>query len=353
MDRPRILIVDTDINYIIPLQQKFVKEYFEKIDLEIISDQNYYEQFFVSPQKADILIVSEELYTPAINRHNIRNVFVMAEQYTEIQCDNSGVNRIYKYTNIRDIFNTIAGKSAISSESLNNIVKKETNIILVYAGCGGVGKTTIAFGVSACLSKNYKKALYLNAARLHTFQTLLENMSPITSTDVYVELTKPHNDMYAEIKHILRNEGFDYIPPFRIPLMSLGVKYSIYERIAVSAKKSGEYDYIIIDTDSAFDEDKARLIDIADKVIIVTKQSKACVYATNVLADNINGSNSDKYIFVCNDFDEDIQNYLISPDILKKFNVAEYVEHFCHYDQLKASDLANKNDMEKIAYLVS
>ena len=39
MAKPRIIIADTDINYIIPLQLKFVEDFFEKIDLEIISDK--------------------------------------------------------------------------------------------------------------------------------------------------------------------------------------------------------------------------------------------------------------------------------------------------------------------------
>ena len=82
MSKPRIIIADTDISYIIPLQQKFIEEYFEKIDLEIISEQNYYELFFASPQKIDMLIVSEELYTPALQRHNIGSIFLMTEQYT-------------------------------------------------------------------------------------------------------------------------------------------------------------------------------------------------------------------------------------------------------------------------------
>ena len=86
MSKPKIIIADTDISYIIPLQQKFIEEYFEKIDLEIISEPSYYEHFFASPQKADVLIVSEGLYTPAIQRHNIGSIFLMTEQYAENMC---------------------------------------------------------------------------------------------------------------------------------------------------------------------------------------------------------------------------------------------------------------------------
>lgn len=353
MIKPRIIIADTDINYITPLQQKFIEEYFEKIDLEIISDREYYEFFFSSPQKADVLIVSEELYSPVVDRHDITNIFVMTEHRKENPSGYpSSIEQIYKYTNIDEVFNAITGKS---EDSLRRVSKadRETQIILVYAGSGGVGKTTIALGVCASLNQCHKKILYMNADRLQMFQIMFSNMSPVNSADIYASLGTPDENIYSEIKHALRNEGFFYLPPFRTALMSSGIKYSIFEKIAISAKKTGDYDYILIDSDAAFDEYKASLIDIADKVIIVTKQSRASVYATNLLVSNINGINTDKYIFVCNDFDENAPNYLISPDIIKKFSITEYVGHLPRYDQLKVNDLADEQRIQKIAYLVS
>ena len=39
-------------------------------------------------------------------------------------------------------------------------------------------------------------------------------------------------------------------------------------------RKREEYDFIIIDTDSVFDEEKARLLGEADKVVVVTRQDE-------------------------------------------------------------------------------
>ena len=49
MAKPRIIIADTDINYIIPLQAKFAEEFPDETELEIITDQSYFEQLFASP----------------------------------------------------------------------------------------------------------------------------------------------------------------------------------------------------------------------------------------------------------------------------------------------------------------
>lgn len=62
MDKPRVVIADTDENYIQSIELKFIEDFFDKVQLEIITDQEYFERLFMTPQSADILIVSEDLY---------------------------------------------------------------------------------------------------------------------------------------------------------------------------------------------------------------------------------------------------------------------------------------------------
>lgn len=100
MTKPKVIIADEDVNYIIPLQFKFVSDFFNKIELEIISDRNYFEEFFSRPQNAEILIVSDELYDSSLQRHNIANIFVMMEQFEEGDTGDLNVNRLFKYTSI-------------------------------------------------------------------------------------------------------------------------------------------------------------------------------------------------------------------------------------------------------------
>ena len=146
MAKPRIIIADTDINYIIPLQAKFAEEFPDETELEIITDQSYFEQLFASPQKADILIVSDRLYSGALRRHDIGYIFVMAEQYEEGTTEELSINRLFKYTSLREIFNEIVGKS---SDVLNTKIhtKKACQTVLVCSACGGAGKTTVAMGL--------------------------------------------------------------------------------------------------------------------------------------------------------------------------------------------------------------
>ena len=351
MEKPRIIIADTDFGYIIPLQAKFVQEYFEKVDIEIITTKSYFLSLFSIPQTADVLIISEELYSPAIHRHNITNIFLMTERQEEDTHDPI-VSKIYKYTSIKGIFNEIISKCAVSLAG-EDTPRKETQVILVYSACGGVGKTTLALGMSACLAKNYKRVLYINAERMQTFQRLLANPTPISTTDIYARLGSADDRIYEDIKHAIRKELFSYLPPFKTPLISLGLEYDIFEKIILSAKKSTDYDYIIVDTDTALDDLKARLINNADKVIIVTRQTTASIYATNMLVSNINCSNSDKFIFVCNDFSKNTENALISSEAALRFTVQDYIEHIERYDRVNCDTLAGCPGIQKTAFLVT
>ena len=134
--------------------------------------------------------------------------------------------------------------------------------------------------------------------------------------------------------------------------MSLGLNFSVYEKIIVSAKKNGDYDFIVVDTDAAFDEEKAALLNMADKVVVVIKQTLVSVLATNILVSNINGANTDKYIFICNDFDKEEDNALISPNLSLKFSVTDYVEHMNHYDSLRCEDYSKNAGIQRTAFLV-
>lgn len=351
MAKPRVIIADTDANYIIPLQLKFAEDYFEKVDLEIITDEMYFDELFSTPQSADILIISELLYDSSIQRHNIPNVFLMTEQYEEEMTADLSVDRIFKYTSIKEIFNEVIGKSAVFRNIEGNS-KQETQIVLVYSAGGGVGKTTVAIGISAALTKNYKRVMYINAAQMQCFQYLLKNDTAITAPDIYAKLASIKGSIYPEIKHVLRKELFTYLPPFKAALMSVGVDYSVYRMIAESAKKSGDFDFVVVDADSCFDEEKAKLMELADRVVIVTDQTYKSVFATNMLVSNINGSSADKYIFVCNNFDKAKDNALISPSITAKFSVSDYVDHFDHYDKMSVEELAGENSVQKTAFLI-
>lgn len=352
MAKPRIIIADTEASIYIPLQMRFVEEFMDEIDLEIISDKRYFDSLFSTSQNAQVLIVSENLYSSSIQKHDIDHIFLMIEEFRdEDNTTELNVNRLFKYTSPSELMSAIVAKSA-DSLNINSAVKQEPQVILVTSASGGVGKTTVAMGISVFLTKNHKRVLYINADRMQSFQHLLSNNSPISAPDVYTKVRMPGSDVFGDIKHVIRKEQFCYLPAFKSALVTLGIDYSIYEKIAVSARKSNEYDYIVVDADPVFDECKTNLIDIANKVIILTEQTRNSVYATMLLAASIDGSNGEKFIFACNNFDAEEENALQSPTYTPKLKIDDYIDHIRYYEKTKCIDWAKSKGIQRIALLL-
>ena len=351
MANPKVIIADTDINYIAPLQYKFINDYFNNIDLEIITDRQYFTEYFSRPQNAEILIVSEDLYDLSIKRHDIKNIFVMSEEADDGSTGDLSINKLYKYTSIMEIFSEIVAKSA-KELAAGAVEKKETQVILVTSACGGVGKTTVAMGLAGSLAEGYQRVLYINASQLQNFQYLMEEKEPITASEIYAKAINADENFYFDVKQELRTEGFTYLPAFKAALLSMGISFEIYRKLITSAKKSDEYDYIVVDTDVAFDEEKLKLIDLADKVFVVTEQSLNSVQATNNFVANVNGINADKYVFLCNKFRTDVSNELSSPVSAVRFNINDYIGFVDNPAELSVAELGKNQDIKKISFLV-
>ena len=67
---------------------------------------------------------------------------------------------------------------------------------------------------------------------------------------------------------------------------------------------------------------------------------------------NINGIGSDKYVFVCNKFDKNSYNAIVSNCIALKFNIIEYIEKMTMDDKTKLEDLADADGMKKLSFML-
>lgn len=347
MSKPRIIIADTDLNYIIPLQLKFIEEFFDKIELEIITDKEYFERLFSTPQRADILIVSESLYNTALRLHNISNIFLLTEGSGNGTTEDLTVSKIFKYTSLKGIFNEIISTANGISDNTEKI--KETKVVMIYSPIGGAGKTTAALGISQCLTLQFKKVLYVNAEHINSFQAYMVNRTPLPDM-VSKELSTNNKQIYENLKHYIRKEGFDYLPPLRVSLSSLGVKYLMYKHFIECAKKSKEYDFILFDMESVFTDESAEMFEMADKIIILGLQDKASVFKLEMFFNNVSCNDEDKYIFICNKFNEEKDNELINNH--KNIMISEYINNTEDFEKLKVQDFIRIEGYKKLAFII-
>jgi hypothetical protein len=329
MSRPTVILADADEQYIATLEMKFLEELYEKVDLVVITDPAYFQTFFSTPQKAEILVVSEGLYDSSLKRHDINHIFLLAEQPAGGTTEDLAVDKIYKYTSVKEIFNEIVGKGG-SIFSDENWGKRETEVILFYSAAGGAGTTSLALAFADSVSRNYKRVLYLSVGSVPSFQCCLKGQAflPAEACRIFRDNTAR---IYQDMKPYLRNEGFTYLPPFHATPDSLGFKRVSYLNFLDAAKGSKDFDYIVVDAESGIDAFRAALIQKASKVVIVTQQDTLSIAKTEFMLRNIDCRDNEKFVFVCNKYNrssEAVQSsqYLVScyvDDLDGKCSIAE------------------------------
>lgn len=347
MSKPLIVIADEDEGYLASLELKFVEEFSDKVSLEIITEKEYFEKFFAVPRTVEILVISEEFYQESLQRHNISNLFLLSETPVMGEATEYNIHRIFKYTSPKDIFNEMMHIS--QSEMLQEEQKKkETQVIVSYSAVGGAGKTTVALGLAAHLAEGYNRVLYIDAEYIQNFQYFLKNQKVLAGT-VAKDFKEENEKIYFNIKKHIATEKFDYVPPFCAALPSLNIRYSAYRKFIEMAKESKDYDFIVVDVDSVLNDEKAELLGIADKVLMIVKQDAYSVYKMGLLLENIDCRDKDKYCFICNAYDKDQKNAILEE---QKLFIHQYIERIENPEEISIEKLMSMEALHKLAYML-
>ena len=348
MDKINVMLIDTDEKYLIPIELKLIEMLGDKIDLNVITDLEYLNKYFTLPRKIDILVIRESLYNIDFQKHNIVNTFVLSENLQEQEAtQNLNVHFIYKYTSVKEIYNEIINKSVmeVSNE------KKKTKVVMIYSPSGGVGKTTVSMGLAKVLNDSYKKVIYINTESIQNFNFLLQT-SEYCQLGFEKYISNNDENIMTYLNDAIGCYGFDYLLPFKQSLSSLNITLNNFKYLIEKIKESGLYEYIIVDTSNELTADKSMLMGYCDKVIILTTQDESSALKLNSLKYNIDCSNENKFITICNKYKENEDNYLIKEEVITGCNINEYIE-FIYDTKITASMLSKKKAFSKLAYMLS
>jgi len=297
MAKPLFILADLNRDYILPLEIKLVETFQDRIDLEVVDDAQYLSTLLTAARRIDVLIITDRLYNGVSSNADIGITYKLTEDSTLPAQEGQTVKTLFKYSNIQKIFGEIeyGARQFIKVEPGH---AEKTKTVIVYSAIGGIGKTTIALGLCANLVNNHKKVLYVDAENLQDFGFFLSDKETLHSRASAV--LSAENDLYNGLRPYLRNEGFDYLPPLRMAASSMGISLKAFRHYVGECKKHVVYDYIVIDTDSVFNEEKDKLIQLADRVVLLVKEGEYSRHKTNLLVNNFASMESKKYLAVCN-----------------------------------------------------
>lgn len=352
MAKPRMVIVEKDLEHLIPIQLRVAEALVDIADLEIITESDYMETYFATPRTIDILVIEESSYSDGFSRHMIGKTYVLTENMGEndepvyhMDGANGDVVCLFKYCNINTLIRYLIPFEWTKEKNSD----KEPQLLAVISPSGGTGATTVSVGISACMKQNLKQSLYLNMENYQDFAFYMDNKSSL-SMEGCNTLKNSDARIYEKMKPFLVRGEITYLPPLKNARDMLGIGCQNYVDLARAAQKSGDYDFIIVEIGNDLSTDALKLLNFANKVIVVVKQDPYSLAKLNVMKNSINCADKEKYVLVCNAFEKDKDNAFITGSEKSTNMISEYVEKFSedisHY---KCRDLRMIEGIQKLA----
>ena len=219
MKKQVVILADRNYEqYLMMLQLKFVEEKSDEVELVVITDQAYYQEYFSMPRSAGVLIVDSSWYEPDIHRHTLAHVFVLGEKSAK----SDRAVFINKYSSAKDIYNEVVSLSPDVFRRASQ--QRGTQVVAVSS----------AMALSKCLAENYKRVLYLDAEEIQNFHFFLSDRSELPPSAVRI-FSHADSQMLQELTPYLKTESFSYIPPLSVALSSAGAETAVY-----AADRAGE-----------------------------------------------------------------------------------------------------------------
>lgn len=163
---------------------------------------------------------------------------------------------------------------------------------------GGSGKTVFSLALANELSMSGKRVLYIDAEAVNTFQFYLKHTG-FAPSEMPGLLANIRGSGYQAIKRFFGYENFFILPPINGFAPNFDIKADSYLTLIEMARTSGDFDYIIIDTDSLFNSFKEKLFNASDKVFLVQRPFADSAYKMEMF-EKIADFSDEKFIRILN-----------------------------------------------------
>ncbi|MDE7222766.1 MAG: AAA family ATPase [Acetatifactor sp.] len=339
MDKRKFIFAESEEAYIYSIICKFIEEQGENICIECITDEEYLKSICQEPVKCDVLVMKEEWYYAYFLKQNIETVFLLCENVSGE--NTSEIHQIYKYSSVKEIYLNIV--SGMHLEKKIAPRDKRTILYAVHSAVGGSGKTTLALGLCCALKKYSSRVLYLNLESIQNFNYLMDNRE-------YMEYSQWNQNISQGLEAIARTQGFEYVPPLKQSALLNGISYSRLLNITEQTKSRNIYDYIVVELPLDLDMERLPLLNTADKVIFVTRQDALSVWKTERFLENIDYSDWDRFLLVCNFYSEKSENCIMHS---RKLSVSEHIPQTNNPEELCCvRNMAQSNAFDRLVYLL-
>ena len=341
MAKKYIVFVCFDEEYISTIEYKFAQLVGQKADIEFISDIGIFTEFIGSPRKVDIMILPAGLNIQIPDFYGNTKIYYMTDTETDMEAP----QYIYKYYSVKTIVDKMDSEFLIDDAATDS---KGTKVIGVFSVSGGCGKTITALSLAYNLRKKGNKVCYISTVTHQDFRYYLESNYVLSSTFCYQCSINIKNALKT-VPDEIKNEFFDYLPPFKNLPVSYQIKFDSYVQIIDLLKRKNTYDYIVVELSSELQPQKLAFFKSCYRCVFITTQDKASVKKLETFLSSMLDFNKN-IVLLCNRYNKSHNDYLSDSPLLGNCEFCEYIEEY--YGTIEWESIKNTNLFDKITLCI-
>ncbi len=163
------------------------------------------------------------------------------------------------------------GASASSSAVDVQTAVTEGNVIAVYSPKGGSGCTTVAINTAVSLAKNNYRVVLVDASLQFGDVAVMLNMKNMTNvTDIVQRMNELDPELIGTVVQVHQSGVHVLLAPPRPEMADMVNEENLRATVEMLRQM---YDYVIIDTTSSLNDITLSLLDVADRILLVTQQN--------------------------------------------------------------------------------
>lgn len=271
MGRLSLVLADQDIEYLTNFEKYLMINYPQRFDIYSFSSVELLNEFLVSRQRKDILLIHSQLYNKATKADHADTVLLLSDDC--FQPVGEEFVSINKYQHMDKLISEILRHYTLKSIKECTINGHgETRIISVLSPCGGSGKSSIAAGCSVLNAENGNKTFYLNLEDTASTNQFFHNDSNQSISNVIFHLKGKGINLSLKMEGCkcidTKSQVHYFKPPENMMEMNELASFEV-DRILDEFKKNKMYHTVFVDMSSSINSRNAAVLKHSDLILLI------------------------------------------------------------------------------------
>ena len=283
----KILYLDEDSEYSKRFKYYFEKKYFD-VTIDVCDNIDSAKSLLsdTASRKYDVFLLGSA-FDKTDDEVLLKSMENLAFAYMSSTLEIiNGRYTIYKYCSVSALHEKICSvyekkqNRIIKRDDLDEIEEKDTYVITFLPANGGAGSSTMAAACAKVLS-NSGKVLYINLEQCSSDKAFFtsSNKKGLSNIVSLLKTRYTEDALYKIIKESVssddygENDNLSFIKGYGTLIDSMSLDNNGLEAIINCVRDKFKFDYIIVDSDFVVSKITDKLIELSDKLVLVTSGS--------------------------------------------------------------------------------